>query len=337
MDTIYRLIKLNRLLPGHRMKFAGILCADLLGLRHLFVRIDPVIACNLHCLMCHFSTPEEVAGRGMSFSRDEIERIAEIFFKKTVQLVIGCGAEPTMYKHLAYLLELGRHYRVPYIGIATNGQSLTEELMRTFVAQSLDELVLSIHGITPATYERFMPPARFQKLIEVLTRLDALRGGLYSAKPSLRINYTVNPDNLGELADFFTVFGMFKIRTLQIRPIVDLGTTVYQNKDLSPLLAAYQNVITRLGEECRERNIIFLATRKDPTYRDRNDTSVALEYVKRNISPLCVWRPDFRWREESCRDYCRRIGWRRRLFKGIFSASGRLPTRDTLLTYDVDI
>ena len=129
--------------------------------------------------------------------------------------MIGCGAEPTMYKHLLHLVDLGRNQGVPFIGIATNGQLLTEEMIRAFVTESLDELVISVHGVTAATYERFMPPARFQKLIEVLETLDSIRQERNSRKPALRINYTVNPDNLKELADFFTVFGKFNIRTLQ--------------------------------------------------------------------------------------------------------------------------
>ena len=337
MDPVYRLIKLNRLLRNHRIKFAGILCADLLGLRHLFVRIDPVLACNLHCLMCHFSNPEQVAGRGSSFSKEEADRIADLFFKKTFQLMIGCGAEPTMYKHLLHLVDLGRNHGVPFIGIVTNGQLLTEEMIQAFVTRALDELIISVHGVTAATYERFMPPARFQKLIELLETLDSVRQEHHSQKPSLRINYTVNPDNLNELADFFTIFGKFRIRTLQVRPIVDLGTTAYTDKDLSPFRKIYDEVTTRLGKECHGRGITFLVNRHDPTYRSRNVTSVALEYVKRNISPQCVWRPDFNWSEESYADYCRRIRWRQQLLKGMFTPFDRLPTRDTLLTYDVDL
>jgi molybdenum cofactor biosynthesis enzyme MoaA len=287
--------------------------------------------------MCHFSNPDLVAGRGASFSKEDADRIADLFFNKTFQLVIGCGAEPTMYKHLVHLVDLGRKYKVPFIGIATNGQLLTEEMIRVFVTQSLDELIVSVHGVTAAMYERFMPPARFQKLIEVLETLDSVRQERHSRKPALRINYTVNPDNLKELTDFFTVFGKFNIRTLQVRPIIDLGSTVYVKKDLRPFRTAYDEVTARLGKDCRERGITFLVNRHDPTYRSRNVSSVALEYVKRNISPQCVWRPDFNWREESYRDYCRRIRWRRQLLKGMFTPFAKLPTRDTLLTYDVDI
>jgi molybdenum cofactor biosynthesis enzyme MoaA len=337
MDTIYRLLRLNRILRSHRLKFAGILCADLLGLRHYFLRIDPVLACNLHCQMCHFSNPDQVVGRGRGFSKEELDRIASLFFNKTLQLVLGCGAEPTMYKHLLYILELGRKYRVPFIGMSTNGQLLTAEIIETLVTKPLDELTLSIHGVRAETYERLMPPARFQKLIEVLEMVETFRQKHQSLKPAVRINYTVNPDNLEELDGFFSVFGRFKIRTLQVRPIADLGNTEYRSKDLTPLLPVYDKVIARIGNECRKRNIIFLATKLDPTYRLRNVSSIALEYVKKTISPECVWRPDFKWRIESYRDYGKRIGWRRQLLRGIFTAPDHLPTRDRHLTYDVEI
>ena len=41
MDSLYRLIRLNRRLKSPRLKYAFVLLADLLGIRHLFVRFDP--------------------------------------------------------------------------------------------------------------------------------------------------------------------------------------------------------------------------------------------------------------------------------------------------------
>ena len=92
MQQIYQLIRLNRYIRSYRIKFLGVLLADIFGLRHLFLRLDPVNACNLKCSMCYFSDRDyakKIRGR---LSSDELDRIAKLFFPRTLQLVVGCAA-----------------------------------------------------------------------------------------------------------------------------------------------------------------------------------------------------------------------------------------------------
>ena len=97
-DRFYQLLNLNRVVRSHRVKFAGLLGLYWLRQRHLWLRFDPVMSCNLRCQMCYFSDPsftKEITGR---FNPAEIERIAEVFFPWALQLYVGCGTEPTTYK-----------------------------------------------------------------------------------------------------------------------------------------------------------------------------------------------------------------------------------------------
>lgn len=105
MISIYKLMKMNRYMKSHQLKFALILFANILNLRHLFVRFDPVIACNLRCKMCYFSNDEFRKQNGGIFSEAEINRLAKYIFPKTLQLVIGCSAEPTLYKDFTEIVQ----------------------------------------------------------------------------------------------------------------------------------------------------------------------------------------------------------------------------------------
>lgn len=335
MDRIYRLIQLNRLIKNHRIKHAGVLLCDLVGIRHLFLRFDPVNSCNLRCAMCYFSDKEYVKRTKGIFKDEEIRRIADLFFGKALQLVIGCGTEPTLHKGFTDIIKLAREHGVPYIGVTTNGQRLTADDIERFMEYALDEVTLSVHGVTKESYEKFMVNASFDRFLEVLEQLDAAKKRHGSSKPSLRMNYTVNEENLDELADFFKVYGRFDIRTLQIRPMVDVGNTAYPHKDFAPLIPKYRDIVAALSEESKRRGIIFMATVKDPTYRSKNQSSFVLDSVLRTINPQRVWRPDFDWRNESYRDYCRRTGWRTALLKAVFGSPEKLRRLDQHLTYDV--
>jgi MoaA/NifB/PqqE/SkfB family radical SAM enzyme len=335
MEAIYRLIKLNRLIKNHRVKFAGVLLWDILGWRHLFVRFDPVNACNLRCGMCYFSDKEYVKRTKGIFKEEEIKRIADQFFPRALQLMVGCGTEPTLHKNFVDVIRLGREHGVPYIGVTTNGQRLTEDQIEKLIEYRLDEITLSVHGVRKETYEALMVNASYERFHEVLGQLDAAKRRHGVQYPAVRMNYTVNEDNLEELADFFEVFGKYDVRTLQIRPMVDVGNTAYEHKDFAPLIPRYRQIIEKLEQECAERGIIFMATVADPTYKSDNKSSYILNSVLRYINPQTVWQPDFRWQTETYREYCKRIGWRRSLFKSIFTAPEKLDRMDQHLTYEV--
>jgi GTP 3',8-cyclase len=319
MDAIYKLIKLNRFVQSHRVKFAPVLAAHMLGIRHLFVRLDPIMACNLRCTMCYFTNDEYRKQIKGEFTEQEINRIAELFFSRTVQLVIGCGTEPTLYKNFPELVRIARKHKVPFVGFTSNGQLLTEEHISKFIDYGLDELTLSAHGVEKETYERFMGRAsfeRFHQVLRMITEAKRMRG---SSTPHLRINYTANAENLPELRSFFDVFGEYDVQTVQVRPIIDFEGS-YRQLLQSNDLALYSSVIERLTNEARARGVTLLADRADPMYSESNKTSVILQAVLRRITPMEVWQPDFHWREENYMEYCKRIGWSKHLARLIVSS-----------------
>ena len=252
------LLRLNKLIGSPRLKFAGALLLDSLGMRHLIVRFDPVLACNIRCGMCYFSDDNWLATHPVKrFSDDEVERLAAMFLPTTLQFHIGCGAEPTLYKNFPKLVALGKKYRVPFVGFTTNAQLLTADKSMALVSAGLDEITVSTHGVTRETYERMMKKASYALFHENLADLVKAKRNAYSNTPRIRVNYVVNPDNLDELRMFFPAFEEYNISTLQVRPIVDFGDTDYKKKDLRPFLADYNSITNELAEECHKRGLYF--------------------------------------------------------------------------------
>lgn len=327
-NSIYRIIQLNRLVKNHRIKFAAVLAAYHLKLRHLFLRFDPVMACNLRCAMCYFSDDQFRKENKGIFKPSEVERLAQMFFPQAMQLVIGCGAEPTLYKDYPTLVKLAKEYRVPFVGLTSSAQLITSEQLEQLFTYKLDELSLSVHGVRQETYERLMVNASYAKFHEVLGQFTELSRKPRLHVPNLRFNFTVNPDNLDELSDFFRVYGQYPIKTLQIRPIMDIGQSEYRNFGLNLCADTYNRTIETLSKEARDRGVTFLANRYDPTYLSESENygSVILDAVHRYISPQRVWREDFNWREETYDEFCRRIQWGNRLRNAIVSRRESLIT-----------
>lgn len=334
-DRFYQLLNLNRVVRSHRVKFAGVLGLYWLRRRHLWLRFDPVMSCNLRCQMCYFSDPDFVKDNTGRFSPAEIERIAEVFFPWAMQLYLGCGTEPTTYKGFIDILELGKKYQVPMLGMVSNGQLLTPQHLDKLVDLGLDELTLSTHGVYRETYERMMRRASFDKFLEVLDQLEAAKKRRGTERPQLRLNYTVNAQNLEEMQGFFDVYGKYTLRTLQIRPIVDLGNTECTDKDMSPHAERYNRILRTIEQQCRKKGIRLLANYEDVTYEKKTTRAALAPEILVYLSPHDFSKPGFDWRHESYLDYCRRTKWSRTLLKRVLTRAAQLEAPSPYLSYKV--
>ena len=334
-DRSYQLLNLNRLVRSHRVKFAGLLGLYALRQRHLWLRFDPVMSCNLRCQMCYFSDPNFTRQNTGRFNPDEIERIAKVFFPWAVQLYLGCGTEPTTYKGFLDIIALGKKHKVPMVGMVTNGQLLTEEDIEKLVELGLDELTLSTHGVKGQTYERLMRRASFNKFMKVLDKLEVIKNRMGLTRPQLRLNYTVNAENLEELTGFFDVYGKYTIRTLQIRPIVDLGQTECTEKNMAPHVARYNQILGGIEETCRQKGIRLLANYEDVTYDKKTTRAALAPDVLVYLSPQDISKKGFDWRHESYLDYCRRTRWARSILKKVFTSAAQLAAPSPYLSYQI--
>lgn len=307
------LLRLNRLLPA-RLKFAGILAADIVGMRHLIVRLDPIIACNLRCGMCYFSDEKFMPpGPVRRFSREDVERLAEQFFPLAMQVHIGCGTEPTMFKGYSSLVPLARRHGVPFIGFTSNGQLLTAPHLRTMIEGGLTEITLSTHGVHKETYERLMVGASWDTYHANLRMLADLKKELGTQHPRIRINYTVNKSNLPELREFFSRFDAYDISVLQIRPMDNIGDTAYHWEDLSGVVSMYRDIVAELTEQCRSRGIRLMAGDPELLQTANTYATVYETAVLRVLDPNMTWREDFDFRAMTYREYLKKTGYRREL------------------------
>jgi molybdenum cofactor biosynthesis enzyme MoaA len=310
-----QLLKLNRVISNSRLKFLAVYFADLLQMRHTIVRFDPVNVCNLRCGMCFFSNDSwREANTGGRFTADEIEMLAKEFFPRAVSLYIGAAAEVTMYKKFINIVQKGKQYGIPFVSLTSNGQLITKEHIRAMVYLGLDELTLSTHGVRAETYERLMKNASHAKFMRLLGMVDEIRQESSSRVFSLRLNYTINPDNAEELNDFFEIYGNFDIDTIQIRPMSDFGETAYKHTSALEFVSKYQAAVAVMKRECKRRGIHLLYNDNDPAFLKDNELSpVYTEGVLRIVRPGNVWSADYNWRTESYAAYAARSGFRRKM------------------------
>ncbi|TYB78810.1 radical SAM protein [Bizionia myxarmorum] len=331
--NVYRLLKLNRKIKSHRIKFLGLYLLHRFNKRYLAVNLDPVLACNLRCKMCHFTDAEYIKTLKGQLEDDELEKIAKTIFNRALKLQIGCGTEPTLYKNLVKVVELGTFYNVPYISITTNANLLDEEKIEALLKAGLHEFTISLHGVHKETYENFMKQGSYEKFHLALKAFAKLKKK-YSFK--VRINYTFNKDNFYELADLFSHFNGQSFDILQIRPIQKIGNTEYNNFNLEPLRADYSKIINQIKASCRVKNITLLASDSIPNSKQINTSSLIFDYTFFYISPQEFWYKGATWSHESFNAHAKKIGWQQLLLRNIFKSKKQLKSLPNRLNYEIE-
>ncbi|WP_047549460.1 radical SAM protein [Psychroserpens sp. Hel_I_66] len=331
--NIYKLLQLNRKIKSHRIKFLGLYLLHKFNKRYLAVNLDPVMACNLRCKMCYFTDEDYVKTLKGQFKDDELELVAKSIFKRALKLQIGCGTEPTLYKNLVRIVELGKAYKVPYISITTNANLLSEEKIEALLRAGLNEFTISLHGVTKESYENFMKKASYEKFQNAFKAFAKLKSK-YDFK--VRINYTFNKDNFYELKDFFNHFNANSFDILQIRPIQKIGNTEYNDFDISTLKEDYPALIESIRNNCKDHKITLLAPNTLSVLEGKNQSSFIFDYTFCYISPNKFWKDGFNWKEESFNQYSNKIGWSQMLFSNVFKTKTELKTLSNRLNYEIE-
>lgn len=318
MGNIYSLFKVASCIKSQRLKLAGIAALHFMGKRYIGVFLDPVLACNFRCRMCYFSDEKKRREMQGIMLHEDIEAVARSLFHRALKLQIGCGAEPTLFKDLPFIVSLGKKYRIPYISLTTNGNLLNRDSLMALASAGLDEITLSVHGVKRETYEYLMVNGDYDKFVSVLDNVKDVK--VLYPRFKLRINYTMNDDNIKELPLLFETFPNLPVDILQLRPIQKIGETDYDNFSLNKIVDNYDGIITPLLRECRQRNIVCLAPspRNLLILEDNNTGEMISEATYCYVSPHICWHSDYDYRNMTFENYSRKAHIGKSLLKKVF-------------------
>jgi molybdenum cofactor biosynthesis enzyme MoaA len=280
--------------------------------------------------MCYFSDEEWRKTFRGALLYEEIRGVAQALFHRALKLQIGCGAEPTLHKDLTQIIALGKQYAIPYISLTTNGNLLSKKHLADAIQAGLNEITLSTHGLTRETYERLMTNGSFERFLQLLADIRELKTQYPGFK--LRINYTINNDNLDELEKIWDILGE-AMDILQLRPVQKIGESEYTDFDLSAIHRKYDALIAPLIRECRRRKIVCLAPAKENLLiiKDNKDYDDQLEQAAYcYVSPRNCWHEGFDFRRDTFESFAKAHHIGRRLLSGVFGKRSRKPLVNTV-------
>jgi MoaA/NifB/PqqE/SkfB family radical SAM enzyme len=331
--NIYTLLKLNKLITNYRLKSFGVYLLHTLGKRYLSIYFDPVLGCNLRCRMCYFSDEEVRKSMNGVLPKERINLISNALFHRALKLQIGCGAEPSLYKYNTEIIAAAKSKGIPYISMTSNGNLLTKEDLHAFFAAGLNEITLSMHGVYRETYEKLMTNASYDKFHAMLQAFTELKAQFPNVR--LRINYTINQDNLMELSDLFELYQQYAIDIIQLRPIQKIGNSDYTNFSIDSLIENYNQTIGKVSDLCKQRDITCIAPTLKLLTKESTKNNMLFENTYCYVSPKYAWQDDFDPETESYESYSKRVGFGKLLWRDIFRKKSDYNSDTRNLNYTV--
>jgi len=160
--------------------------------------IEVTTACNLNCQTCiRHSWTDPHAHMSVATFKRIIESLDELPMLERV--IFTSFGEPLVNRNLMPMIEEVRK-RDLAVTLGSNGVLLTEDVVRELIRLEVDQLVVSIDGGKPETYEG-VRGTQLSLILENITRFNQIKNEMGLVKPSLGIEFVAMQSNQDELRD----------------------------------------------------------------------------------------------------------------------------------------
>lgn len=165
--------------------------------------IEPTTACNLSCPACpsglkSFSRP---TGKiDLAFH----DKVVHSLKRSVFYINYYFQGEPFLHPQFLQLIATAKAAKI-YTATSTNGHFISENKAKEIVASGLDRLIISIDGITQATYETYRVDGELAKVITATKALVSAKKELRSATPHLIFQCLVLKTNEDQIAAITTL------------------------------------------------------------------------------------------------------------------------------------
>ena len=160
--------------------------------------IEVTTACNLNCQTCirHSWVDPHAHMKVATFKRimaslDDLPMLERVIFTSF--------GEPLVNPNLLPMIEEVRKRNLA-VTLGSNGVLLTEKVVRELIRLEIDQLVVSIDGGKPETYEG-VRGTQLSLILENVKRFNQIKNELGLVKPSLGIEFVAMKSNQDELRD----------------------------------------------------------------------------------------------------------------------------------------
>ena len=191
--------------------------------------IEPTTACNLGCPECPSGLKQFTRPTGKLNLELHGEMIQQL--KKSVFYInYYFQGEPFLHPNFLDLIIEAKRNKI-YTATSTNAHFIDEKKAEEIVHSGLDRLIISIDGLTQATYENYRVHGTLSKVIEGTEHLLAAKKKLNSSTPHLIFQFLTVKPNEHEIPGVFKLGKEMNIDEVRIK-----SAQLYDYENGNPLM-----------------------------------------------------------------------------------------------------
>ncbi len=163
--------------------------------KHLMV--DPTNICNLKCPLC--PSGKGALKRPTGFMDLKLfKKLMDETGPYIYTLTLANWGEPLLHPKLTDMIAYAKRYKI-YVGFSSNFHHLKEETAEKLIEARLDEVAVSLDGVTPETYRKVRAGGNLETVMKNLELLIETRRRKNSSLPRIRWQFLVTSQNEHEM------------------------------------------------------------------------------------------------------------------------------------------
>jgi radical SAM protein with 4Fe4S-binding SPASM domain len=177
--------------------------------------IEPTTACNLGCPECPSGLKQFTRPTG-KLDLDLHKEMLNQVKKSVFYINYYFQGEPFLHPQFLDLIRDAKKAKI-YTATSTNAHFISKEKADEIVKSGLDRLIISIDGMTQATYEQYRVHGQLQKVIEASRFLVESKKQLQSSTPHLIFQFLAVKPNEHEIPAVFSLANELEIDEVRIK------------------------------------------------------------------------------------------------------------------------
>ncbi|MFM2201509.1 MAG: hypothetical protein RL040_709 [Bacteroidota bacterium] len=169
--------------------------------RPMSVSIEPTTACNLGCPECP-SGLKMFSRRTGNIRLNDFHGWIDSMSSHLIHLNLYFQGEPFIHPEFLRLVEYAHQRRI-FTSTSTNGHFITENVAREIVTSGLDQIIISIDGVTQEVYEQYRVHGKLDKVLNGTRTLVEQKRMIRSHTPHVVFQFLVVAPNEHQIPDVF--------------------------------------------------------------------------------------------------------------------------------------
>jgi radical SAM protein with 4Fe4S-binding SPASM domain len=216
------------------------------------VSIEPTTACNLGCPECP-SGLKMFSRKTGSLSKENFQLWIDSMASTLIHLNLYFQGEPFIHPDFLRFVQYANKRKV-FTSTSTNGHFITESMANEIISSRLDQLIISIDGVTQEVYEQYRIHGKLDKVLDAARILVEQKRKRSSRTPHLVFQFLVvapNEHQIPAALNLAREIGVDEIR-LKTAQVYD-----YENgHELLPKDERYSRYVRRSDGTYRVKNAL---------------------------------------------------------------------------------